>query len=143
MYYQDGWPRMFKDCSEAPLHGLGWIRWSVNARGEIDFKASCGWCQRTLSRTTGEAKRNTTVKGLGQGRPLALLWAWLDWADQQSGAGCGAAGVDHGRHWPSRDDRRQARGKVRNLASAKRWLDSERKPRGGADDSEGEPYGLP
>jgi hypothetical protein len=117
----DGWPRVHKPLEgvDQPAKGWSWIRRSVNNMGYWDFRASCGWCGKTMSRTAHPSERSS-MKALGQGRPLGLLWAWLDFADRSHGAACGAGGRDHAKHWPSfevRSSARQAFGAIPDFAA--------------------------
>ncbi len=66
------------------------------------------------------------MKAFGQGRPLGLLWAWLDFADQSKGATCGPRGIDHTRFWPSFEVRCLARASFSGIPGAADMLHVER-----------------
>ncbi len=124
-----GWPRICKTFTGDPPPPKGWsfVRRSVNKQGIWDFKACCSWCGKTMSRTSALSSKSS-MKGLGQGRPLGLLWAWLSPGDASAGASCGPGGVTHSKYWPSFDDRVAARILLRAVPESEEFLELERPP---------------
>lgn len=89
-----------------------------------DMRAECGvhdCC--TVSRTCRPSKLASRP---GQGRPIGMLWAWLDFANDPS-----CSREAHQGFWPSLRERRRAREVFKTLPGAGPWLQAERAKRAG------------
>ena len=137
-----GWPRIEFPGAAGP-RGQSKLQWSRNKAGHIDLRAMCGHCQRTRSRTlhANETGRNNTLKALGQGRPLGMLWAWLT---RGGGADCELGGANH-RDWvPTYAERVVGRLAAEAFVPAAAVFRSGGRPpnTGVADGPEGEPFQI-
>ena len=151
----DGWPFIELVSDPKPTLGYSKMRRSVNNKGVWDFRAYCGWCGKTCSRTTAEyqggARHATSLRQMGQGRPLGLLWAWILESHTNQGRTCGLAGHAHGKFLPEFPARLHGRGELFLQAGSSAFFDEERPPRVPVADSRptsshlrlAEPYALP
>ncbi len=124
--------------------GAKFLRCSVNlADGSRDFRAACGHCEATLSRTCRPAPpggRNAAVNG--QGRPFGMLWAWLTHP-------CGGNPQVHKAFRANFVERKNARAQERveavpvNEFSVQDFFDFERAQTPVLDDVDGEPFHIP
>ena len=137
-----GWPT-YEFPGPPGDRGNSTIKWSINQHGHIDIKATCGHCGRTRSRTTHAADlhRRSSMKSLGQGRPLGMIWAFLA---HTGGEDCRLSGSAH-RDWkPTYAQRVRARLDAElAIPTTSTLRTSERPPNVGvADGPEGEPLDI-
>ncbi len=83
------------------------------------------------------------MKGLGQGRPLGFLWAWLDYGDKHKGKQCGPGGILHSKWRPTFPERDAGRTLLQGHPEAAQMFKDERPPVIPVRDSpNGEPWDL-
>lgn len=135
-----GWPTFVMPGPRGRLGDFS-LQWSYDKKGHLNIRASCGNCGRTRTRTTWPGQ-GTSLRSMGQGRPLGMLWAWLEWG---RGAGnCINVLRDHRDCDPGYAIRNVARrDALATLPAGSNFLKERNDSPPGVDGPQGEPYSLP
>jgi hypothetical protein len=133
----DGWPRLYVDVMGKL--GQSYIRLSVNAEGEQDYRGVCGHCGSTFSRTCAG-------KDNGQGRPFGKTVAWLYMVEgpHDASAQSSRAKLSFTQRVAGRLKRMANGSLLRDLPEARPWMEAERPFNSTLDDkASGEPFEIP